>query len=239
MRIDVPRTFNFREVLPVRPGTLYRSDALHKLTGAGRAKLRELGIARVIDLRGAWDVRLGGRDRLRGTGAELIRIPIDAGTPAAHVSTLQLRDVYETILRDHGTELGAAIRAIAEAPGPVVVHCTAGKDRSGLVVALTLLAIGTPLDQVVADYAITETNLAGEWADRMLRKVRRFRIPLTPTLIEIVTRSPAPALLDALAWIDATHGGVRPYLASIGVTAEHLERLANRLAPAPDAPPRD
>lgn len=238
MRIDVPGTYNFREVLPARPGTLYRSDALHRLTRAGRAGLRRLGITRVIDLRGRWDVRIGGRDRLWGVGAELIRIPIDAGTPSAEASTLQLSQVYRTLLAEYGGQLGEAIRAIADAPGPVVVHCTAGKDRSGLVVALTLLAIGTPVDQVVADYAITETNLAGEWAERTLRKVRRFRIPMTDSLIAIITRSPAPALLDALAWIDQTHGGVRVYLASIGVDDEVIRRLASRYAPDPAADPR-
>jgi len=238
VRIDIPGTYNFREVLPARPGTLYRSDALHRVTRAGRAALRRLGISRVIDLRGRWDVRIGGRDRIRGVGAELIRIPIDAGTPSSEASTLELSDVYRTLLADYGDSLGEAIRAIADADGPVVVHCTAGKDRSGLVVALTLLAIGTPVDQVVADYALTETNLAGEWADRMMRKVRRFRIPITDTLVEIITRSPAPALLDALSWIEETHGGVRPYLSSIGVTDAHLARLTERYAPDPLAAPR-
>ncbi|GEM_PF-7044816 len=84
-RIDVPGTDNFREVaVPVsggrlRPGRLYRSDALSRLPRAGRAALVRLSVRRVVDLRSGIDRRIGGRDRLRGTGAELVRIPMLAG----------------------------------------------------------------------------------------------------------------------------------------------------------------
>ena len=66
-RLDVAGTHNFREVAPgtLRPATLYRSDALHRLTRAGRHHLRQLGIRRVIDLRSDFDRKLGGADRLR------------------------------------------------------------------------------------------------------------------------------------------------------------------------------
>ncbi|MFP3381581.1 tyrosine-protein phosphatase, partial [Bacillus sp. SIMBA_069] len=73
----------------------------------------------------------------------------------------------------HGTQLATAVRLIADSgEDPVLVHCTAGKDRTGLVVALALLAAGVDREDVVADYAQTADNLAGPWADAMLERMR-------------------------------------------------------------------
>lgn len=222
-RLDIPGTHNFREVVvavdggAVRPGSLYRSDALNRLTRSGRAALAALGVRRVVDLRGGFDRWLGGPDRLRGTGAQLVRIPVLAGAAPRDAGTLCLETLYRQVLTEHGAEVGAAIRCVADAGGPVVVHCTAGKDRTGLVVALVLLALGADLEDVVADYAATEAHLSGEWSPRTLRRLRLLGVRLTDGLVAVVTGSPEAALRDTLAWLDATYGGWRPYLVSIGV----------------------
>jgi protein-tyrosine phosphatase len=237
-RLDVPGTYNFREVStavaggPVRPGRLYRSDALSGLTRDGRARLAGLGVRRVVDLRSPFDLRLGGRDRLRGVGAEVVRIPIAAGGSTRDASALSLRGIYREILGEYGRQVGSAIRAIATADGPVVVHCTAGKDRTGLVVALLLLGLGAEYDEVAADYAATAANLTGEWTDAMLRRMARFRVPVTDSLLEVLAGSPEPVLRDSLDWLDTTFGGVPQYLASVGVDDEVVARLRAALLDA-------
>ena len=232
-QLDIQGTHNFREAAPgvLRPGQLYRSDGLHRLTRAGRQSLAELGIDTVIDLRSDFDRRLGGRDRLRGTGVDRVPLPIMGAPPSTDPSGIDLRWVYRSILTNHRPQLGTALRIIALAPGPVLVHCTAGKDRTGLVVALALSAVGIDEDTIVADYAATQANLAGEWTEAMLRKVRRFRVPITDNLLEVLAHSPAPVLRDTWAWLRVEHGSVGDYLTGAGVDDELTQRLRERLLP--------
>ena len=234
-RMAVEGTYNFREAVPglLAPGRLYRSDALHRLTPAGRAALRELGIARVVDLRSPFDRRLSGRDRLRGVGAEYVSIPMLGLRPKLDPSGLTLRGVYHDLLADPAAEVGTAITAVADAPGPVLVHCTAGKDRTGLVTALVLLAIGLDEDRVVADFAASADNLAGEWTQRMLRRARWFRVTVTDDLREIMAGSPEAALTDTLRWIDLEYGGVGAYLEQAGVGPDVVERLRETYGKGP------
>lgn len=232
-RLPVPRTYNFRAVAPgvLRPGRLYRSDALHRLRRLGREQVASLGIRTVIDLRSDLDRRLGGRDRLRGTGATRVAIPISGSMPGADLACINLSQVYRNILTGYSTELATAIRVVATEPNPVLVHCTAGKDRTGLVVALILSAIGVDDDTVLADYAATQANLAGEWTERMLRRVRRFRVPLTDNVVQVLAHSPADVLQETLAWLDSEYGGVHAYLAAAGVDDATVGRLRSTLLP--------
>ena len=232
--IPLHGTYNFREVtgttsdgLSIRPGYLFRSDALSRVGRRGRAHLARLGVRRVIDLRTDFDRRFGGTASLRGIAADRVLLPLHGGSAAEAKLGMTLASVYRTIL-GQSTQVAAAIRAIAEANGPVVVHCTAGKDRTGLVVALTLIAIGVPEDQVIADYAATEANLAGEWEQRMLRKLRRYNrlgIELTDGLKEVVFSSPESAMRETLAWLEAEFGSVPDYLTAAGLTNDDVARL--------------
>jgi protein-tyrosine phosphatase len=226
-RIEVPGTHNFREVAPgtLRPGCLYRSDALDRLTDEGRQALADLGVALVIDLRSDADLRIGGPDQLDGTGAGYVRCPIDAAGVNPDVASLDLRAIYRRILGPHGPEIARAIRSVAGAGGPVVVHCTAGKDRTGLVAALILSALGADYGTIAGDYTATTANLAGEWSDALLAKLGDYHLELTPALAEVLAEAPEPVLRDTFDWLESEYGGVLAYLASNGVDDEVVASL--------------
>ena len=109
------------------------------------------------------------------------------------------------------------------------MHCTAGKDRTGVAVAVILDAVGAERDAVIDDYAQSERNLAGPWADRMLAGIEQMGAPLTPEVRELVTGTPPAAMAQAFAWIDE-RGGSADYLRSGGLTEAELDGLRARLA---------
>jgi protein tyrosine/serine phosphatase len=138
----------------IRARVLIRTDNHSRLDTAGLAAIRSYGVSRVIDLRWEWEASkypspLAGDERYRlvpacfdPTGDE--EIPPDS---------------YRLMLDASRDRLAAAFTALAAAPpGGVVVHCHAGRDRTGVVVALALHVAGAPVHAIAADYALTDDS---------------------------------------------------------------------------------
>lgn len=238
-RIPVPGTFNLRDVggLPahtgvVRSGVLFRSDGLHRLGADGRTALAELGVGVVIDLRDLDEAR-NLPDDLEGLDVEVRQLPIFAGFAGSHWPDITLDALYEGIITQHANVVVDALREIATArEAAVLVHCTAGKDRTGIVTALALLAVGVETHLVVADYARTEANLAGEWLDGMVERVGRYGVPDAPELRVLMGGSPPEALERVIERIEREHGSVRVFLLAAGISLEELAALETRLIDA-------
>jgi protein-tyrosine phosphatase len=119
----------------------------------------------------------------------------------------------------------AALRAIAEPDGATVVHCAAGKDRTGMVVALALSVVGVPRTEVAADYAATESQLAAI-ISHLARSQLYAREVANPQSIPIPT---AEVMSEVLELVDAQHGGVLAWLSVHGWTDTDTERLRAKL----------
>ncbi len=215
-----------------RWGKLFRSDAPHRVDEAGRAHLTSLGITQVVDLRGPQE-RLTALSLLDGLGMRIHNLPVfDESAPATQLrERARLELVYDLMVDERGPRLAEAIGVIADASDDeaVPVHYTAGKDRTGVVVALALSAAGVDRDDVVADYAQTADNLRGDWAKGMLASVEGSARGLTPELIELVTASPAAVMDALLARLDRQYGSVRDYLSAQGLATSRIDRLATTL----------
>ncbi|SMH48646.1 Protein tyrosine/serine phosphatase [Rathayibacter oskolensis] len=201
---------------------LLRTAALDAITPAGIATLRGLGVTSVVDLRE--DV-----ERPDGLGPIAVRsIPL-YGTPEGPPRHGSLDEVYARLLRERGASVAEAVAAIADADGAVLVHCSAGKDRTGIVVALALLAAGATVDDVIADYALSGALI--EHARRPLVEALLAELALDADAAaatrSLHLESPASALRSALAILDEW-GGPHAYLLRHGVTVEQLTALAER-----------
>jgi protein-tyrosine phosphatase len=237
VRIPIPGTYNFRDVGGyrvdggvIRSGKLFRSDGLHALGEDGKQRLRELGVKFIVDLRD--DAEADALpDDLDGLDVEVLRLPVFEGSGASHATIGgTLTDLYAKIVLQHTGAVAEALREIADTgDAAVLVHCTAGKDRTGIVVALALLAVGVDRATVVADYAQTQANLEGPWLERMLALVASHGVEVTPDLRVIMGGSPPKAIESVLDLVERDFGGVRQYLLAAGLDEIELAKLRSVL----------
>jgi protein-tyrosine phosphatase len=238
-RLEIDGTHNFRDVggYPASGGTtrcgqLYRSDSLAGVTATGAADLAALRIGVVVDLRSALE-RSQDHSRSVLPGAVHVWLPIHGGSRSSLVDAdgvFSLEQLYRQVLDDSAWTIAAAVSVIADSgSAPVLVHCTAGKDRTGLVVALALEAAGVDRTAVVADYTQSALNLDGAWMNQALSALVSGGVPISPALFEALGGSPDHAMSGLLAGLDEQYGSVVGYLMVHGFLAESVEKLREKL----------
>ena len=215
-------------------GAVVRADSVRRLSEAGWRQLVDYGIERIVDLRFQDELEA---DPPATIPVEVVHVPvlpdpasadwpeIDAVGAAAPDDASATQAVYLEFLARYADGFGRAVSAVASAPaGGVLVHCMAGKDRTGLVSALLLRIAGVPVEEVSADYALSERNLMPLWqawledaADERERK-RRLRLAATP----------ASAMAGVLSEL-GRQGGEAAYLRRAGVTDDELDAVRTRL----------
>jgi protein tyrosine/serine phosphatase len=218
-----------------RFGAVVRADNVGRLSAAGWDELVAYGIRRVVDLRFEEERE---RDPERKAPVELVRISlfgahdpaeaarIDDLTRTAPDTAAATTRMYLHALEKSGTAIASAVRAVACAPdGGVVVHCFIGKDRTGIVSALLLGAVGVTDDVVAQDYALSDDRvrpLVDRWiasAEEEHERAYRRR----------VCSAPEQGMQGMLAGLRERWGSAEAYLHSIGVSPLELDRLRARL----------
>lgn len=218
-----------------RPGVLLRSAQLSRLDDAGHATLRELGVGAVHDLRGHREIERAGADRLPQE-VRLRITPFDDGTVTAPpheagagradapgAALAYMMDVYRNF--PARPEAHAAILALAEAivadRGAVLVHCAAGKDRTGWTIATLLRAVGVTEPEIFGDYLLSNhavvelrTSLKSEFGADLPKEVLEVR---------------EDYLRAGIASGTELHGDFETYLAAIGLTPDLRAHLRKRL----------
>ncbi len=254
---SIPGTYNARDLggIPldgggtVRSGVLLRSDALAATTEAGLEALRAQHIGTIIDFRTETE-RTQAPNRLpQDVELTTVTLPLLEGamtgggaiTKDASPETLKamierlpaLAELYLNMLEHSAETFATVARHVAHPLHPerpaVLIHCTAGKDRTGVATALLLSAIGAERAAIIEDYTASEHNLAGPWAEQMRQRITQMGVPLLPQIDELVTATPRAAIEGALNWVEA-RGGAAAYLTDGGLTQNELTALTERLA---------
>lgn len=222
----------------VRWRRLFRSDALHRLTGADVLRLRhEIGLRAVIDLRSTAELRADGRGLLEAHPVRFHHVPLFDGAPVeaqSQAAGLTLADRYVLLAEFARPAIGRVLALLADAPEPVVFHCAAGKDRTGVVAAIVLTLLGVDDEAIVADYTATRERL-----DAVLEHLRAstgYRTMLDALPPDTLHAEP-DTMRSFLQRFRAAWGDATRYASAAGVDAATLDRLRARLLEAATAPP--
>jgi hypothetical protein len=211
------------------PGRLYRMGRREWLTGYGWQQAWDDGVRTVIDLRNADEVgRRSGDPVVPGTALAAFSIvnlptedPADADFRALCGPYLSSPRHYRDNLQRWPERFAAITRAVVTAPpGGVVVHCAAGRDRTGMVAALLLSACGVPAEAIAEDYAVAVRAMN----ERYLAQAEPREKPRSEPELRAWLDSTQGHLLDLLATLDAG-----AYLSAAGLSSRELAALTARL----------
>ena len=231
--VNFPSLLNARDLggYPTTDGaetrwrSLLRADDLVQLTDEGLRAMADFGIETVVDLR--WPEEVAQSPS-----------PISAGLPHVryHQISLLLRTASEweelrdactkemwkcTVLDNTRSELRTVLQVIAGAsPGPLLFHCVAGKDRTGVIAALLLAIADVVPDAIAHDYAMSTTHLRDAYLQRYSKQ--------NPAEVLEAVRCPEEGVHNMLAYLQQA-GGIRSFFEDIGLTDAEIARLRARL----------
>jgi protein-tyrosine phosphatase len=208
---------------------LFRADGLGELSVTDFSILRELGIRTVVDLRSGHEVEQGRFD-VEAHPVDFHHFPFIDQLPNAEQWDRRpglLGAQYKEMLDDAAPQIIGALEVLAAPDAhPAVFHCTAGKDRTGLLSALVLSLLGVPEETVVADYA-----LSGEAMERLRAKLI-LKYPDGKDVIadidEVFSANPAN-MVELFAYLHERYGSVAEYAVTVGVPDAVVARLREEL----------
>lgn len=225
----------------VRSGTLFRADDVALVDELGAQALVDDGIELVIDLRSPGEASRTGRGALETRPVEYLHLPLtdEVADPEALSLFARIADAadpelamggwYADLVRERAADLVRGLEAIADAPGGVVFHCAAGKDRTGIFAAAILAVLGADPVDIVTDYARTSDNLPALLA-RLATATPELaamsgRMPELPHVLLSAPAGSMRAMLDDLQ----ADGGLVTILEEAGLSEDIVTRLRDRL----------
>lgn len=229
--LDIEGVNNVRDVggMPadggrIRSGVLLRSGQLSAATTAGAVELRRR-VSHIVDLRDGEEV---AAEPSEIEGPDTTHLPLFLGSVRSFFEAdTSLDGLYLHLLEESAERLVAAIRIIAKGE-PTLIHCTVGKDRTGVTVALALAAVGADREAIIEDYALTESQLPPERSRRILAYLRDQH-PEAVHAAALATQSPAPVMRALLEGVDERWGSAAGYLRANGMTDAELTDLRRAL----------
>jgi protein-tyrosine phosphatase len=232
--IELEGCLNFRDLggYPTAGGgtlvwrRIYRSDGLHRLTKSDCARIRdELRVTDLIDLRSSAELSVDGRGLLENEPLAFHHVPLFDGntsTASFEVKEMTLADRYLGLAEVAKPAIARVVTIVAEAEGGTVYHCAAGKDRTGVISAILLSALGVSDELIVADYALTQQNLDAIVA--RLGESEGYKTMLDALPPDTLHADPQ-TMVSLLEQLRERYGSAEGYLESADVGDDVLARL--------------
>ncbi|MDH6283845.1 tyrosine-protein phosphatase [Prescottella agglutinans] len=225
----------------LKRGVIYRSNALVSASDEDLATLSSLKVTHIYDLRGTDEIanpQTGGADKLPA-GADYKNVPIEFGDLMGLAQTLQspdegrqfMENTYRAFVTDPAKRAGLkqVLTDIAGSTGPVLLHCSAGKDRTGWIAALLLTISGVQEQTIADDYLLSNQYLADSNA-ATLGQIRGAFGDQAAANLEPVLNVDKSYLDAGLTQMRADYGGPVAYLADgIGLDQMTIAKLAKKL----------
>jgi len=233
--LQLEGTYNVRDVggyvtgdgRSTRWRRLLRADGMHRLTPEAQQTLRDTGLRTIIDLRRPSEAEQQPNVFATATTLRYRHMPLYQ-IVVGDRDERSLGEIYRWIVDECQPQVAAVIALLTEPDAlPGLVHCTAGKDRTGVIIALLLGAVGVPVETIVADYALSAEHLGSGFVEEM--RLRITAAGLDWAQYERLMISPAEFMHDLLAHLDTQYGGVQSYLRTIGIDGEQLAVLRANL----------
>lgn len=220
-----------RDGAVVRRGQVFRADGVHRLAGDDLAAARELGLRRVIDLRTEAELARG-RFPVEEYPVDWHHLPVlrriwsDDDLVATGTAAEFLRDRYLDMLVGGRDAIAAAVTLVATG-GPTLFHCSAGKDRTGVVAAVVLGLVGVAPEVIAADYHASAAAMAGfiDWLTVEFPEALDSMTGQPPEYLE----APAEAMTGFLEEVDARYGSMEALAAELGITEATIAALTTSL----------
>jgi protein-tyrosine phosphatase len=198
--------------------TLLRSDELTRIPEHAQQELLDLGLRHVIDLRWPEELERSPNVFVESPVVRYTSVPLLADDPTPFAG---LEGMYLHVFDARAPQLAEVARALLEQGGlPAIIGCAAGKDRTGVTIALLLDLVGVPRKVIVDDYAMSARFFASATAHVEPDDWRSG---------SLVVDSPPEFMEGALAHLDEMHGGARSLLRAHGVTDAEMDRLVELL----------
>jgi protein-tyrosine phosphatase len=207
---------------------LVRSDSLRSLNAAGQEAMAAYGVTMVIDLRSESEVASSPSPFAATPAAgapTYAHLPlIDDATMLKLAEAPDMFERYLMMLDHRAAAFREIFSALANTEGTAVFHCFAGKDRTGMVAAMSLALAGVELDSIASDYAETDSQMATRYEEWLAAATPEQLSDMRDDL-----RCPPERIVGLLERLDERWGGVEGYLDAAGLPSADISRLRAKL----------
>jgi protein-tyrosine phosphatase len=215
---------------------VFRSGELRSMTRRDLVRLKEeLGLAAIIDLRSEFEVKHRGRGRLKRVGIKYYNVPFipDGGQPDAELPRYEgftcMGELYVDLVRQKGfgKRIVEALEIIAAPENhPLVFHCAAGKDRTGILAAVLLDILGVADEDIKNDY-----SLSGAYIEALIKQLRSVKGPVDDVmkLPDFFWTATPESMAMLLTCLRRENGSIRAYLRTNGAMSSLFVKLRRAL----------